>query len=195
MKLQTLLVVSDHGASLCALFCVTKREVGETDTKGSIPDVAVSCSSLMNYPLPQRKMDIWCLQITAASKAAVLRMWRVYGGASLEEVVIPIIELSLKDGRITVKLVDEVVTADFRAGTEINLFFNSTVHDVSVVLNGKPYPAIQTDPYHYAVNLPDIRRAGQYSVDVYAGDNLIDRISLKTQGKSGKINDAFDNLF
>ncbi|MBT9143348.1 MAG: hypothetical protein DDT29_01749 [Dehalococcoidia bacterium] len=113
----------------------------------------------------------------------------------MEEVVVPIIELSLKNGNVTVKLVDEVVIVDFRTGTEIKLFFNSPVQNVSVVLNGKPHPATQIDANHYAVKLPDIKRAGEYPADVYAGDNLIGKIMIKAQGKSGKVNDAFDDLF
>ncbi len=119
----------------------------------------------------------------------------VHGGASLEEVVVPVIELSLKDESVTVKLVDEVVTVDFRTGTEIKLFFNASVQDVFVVVNGKPYLALQIDANHYLVKLPDIKRVGEYPVDVYMGDNLIGKIMFMAQGKSGKINDAFDDLF
>jgi hypothetical protein len=119
----------------------------------------------------------------------------VHGGASLEEVVVPIIELSLKDGSVTVKLVNEDVTVDSRSGTEIKLFFNSSVQDVSVVLNGKRYLASPIGTNHYAVKLPDTKRAGNYPADVYVGDDLIGNVTIKAQGKSGKINDAFNDLF
>lgn len=119
----------------------------------------------------------------------------VHGGASLEEVVIPIIELSLKDESVTVSLVDDVVTVDFRMGAEINLFFNSPVQNVSAVLSAKRYPASQVDVNHYVVKLPDMKRAGEYPADVYAGDNLVGKILIKAQGKSGKVNDAFNDLF
>jgi hypothetical protein len=45
------------------------------------------------------------------------------------------------------------------------------------------------------VELPDTKRAGDYPADVYAADNLIGNILIKAQGKSGKVNDAFDDLF
>ena len=113
----------------------------------------------------------------------------------MEEVVIPIIELSLKNGNVTVKLVEETVIVDFRTGAEVKLFFNAPVHDVSLVLNGKQYQAEQTDNNYYSVKLPDTKRAGDYPADVYAGDDLIGKILIKAQGKSGKVNDAFDDLF
>ena len=94
-----------------------------------------------------------------------------------------------------VKLVDENVTVDFRTGTEIKMFLNIPVHNLSVVLNGKSYMASQIDDNHYVVKLPDMKRAGDYPADVYSGDNLIGQILIKAQGKSGIVNDAFDDLF
>jgi hypothetical protein len=94
-----------------------------------------------------------------------------------------------------VELVKDVVTVDFRFGTEIILFINSPAKDVSIVLNGKHYSASQVDANHYKVSLPDTKKAGDYPADVYAGDDLIGKITIKARGKSGKVNDAFDNLF
>jgi hypothetical protein len=45
------------------------------------------------------------------------------------------------------------------------------------------------------VKLPDLKRAGHYPADVYMGDNLIGKILIDAQGKSGKVNDIFDDLF
>jgi hypothetical protein len=188
------LIVSDHGASRLAVLR-RKEEKYETDTTGE--HSGRCCKLFQPYDLPFAAEENGYLVLAdygrfKGSRAANVE---VHGGASLEEVVIPVIELSLKDGSVTVKLVDETVTVDFRTGTEIKLFFNSPVQDVVVVLNGKPYSASQIDANHYSVKLPDTKRAGDYSADVYAGDNLIGKIMMKAQGKSGKVNDAFDGLF
>ena len=188
------LIVSDHGASRLAVLR-RKEEKYDTDTTGE--HSGRCCKLFQHYDLPFAAEENGYLVLAdygrfKGSRAANVE---VHGGASLEEVVVPIIELSLKDESITVKLVDDVVTVDFRAGIEINLFFNSPVQDVSVVLNGKPYSASPIDANHYSVKLPDTKRAGEYPADVYAGDNLIGKIMIKTQGKSGKVNDAFDDLF
>ena len=188
------LIVSDHGASRLAVLRRKEEQYG-TETKGE--HSGRCCKLFQPYDLPFAAEENGYLVLAdygrfKGSRAANVE---VHGGASLEEVVVPIIELSLKDGSVTVKLVDEVVAVDFRTGTEIKLFFNSPVQVVSVVLNGKPYPASQIDENHYAVKLPDTKRAGDYPADVYAGDNLIGKIMIKAQGKSGKVNDAFDDLF
>ena len=188
------LIVSDHGASRLAVLR-RKEEKYDTDTIGE--HSGRCCKLFQPYDLPFAAEENGYLVLAdygrfKGSRAANVE---VHGGASLEEVVVPIIELSLKDGSITVKLVDEVVTVDYRTGTEISLFFNSPVQDVSVVLNGRPYSASQIDANHYSVKLPDTKRAGEYPADVYAGDNLVGKVMIKAQGKSGKVNDAFDDLF
>ncbi len=188
------LIVSDHGASRLAVLR-RKEEKYDTDTTGE--HSGRCCKLFQPYDLPFAAEENGYLVLAdygrfKGSRAANVE---VHGGASLEEVVVPVIELSLRDGSITVKLVDETVTVDFRTGTEIKLFFNSPVQDVSVVLNGRSYPASQIDANHYSVKLPDTKRAGDYPANVYAGDDLVGKVMIKAQGKSGKVNDAFDNLF
>jgi hypothetical protein len=188
------LIVSDHGASRLA---VLRRKEEKYDTNTTGEHSGRCCKLFQPYDLPFAAEENGYLVLAdyGRFKGGRAANVEVHGGASLEEVVVPIIELSLKDGRVTVKLDDETVTVDFRTGTEIKLFFNSPVQNISVVLNGKHYSASQIDAYHFSVKLPDTKRAGEYPADVYAGDNLIDKIMIQAQGKSGKVNDAFDDLF
>jgi len=188
------IIVSDHGASRLAVLR-RKEEKYETDTKGK--HSGRCCKLFKPYELPFAAEENGYLVLAdygrfKGSRAANVE---VHGGASLEEVIVPIIELTLKDGDVTVELVEKVVTGEYRMGTEITLFFNSPLRDVSVVLNGKRYSASQVGRNHFMVSLPDIKHAGDYPADVYSGDNLIGKIQIKAQGKSGKINDAFDDLF
>jgi hypothetical protein len=188
------LIVSDHGASRLAVLR-RKEEKYDTDTSGE--HSGRCCKLFEPYALPFAAEENGYLVLAdygrfKGSRAANVE---VHGGASLEEVVVPVIELALKDGSITVKLVSDMVTVDFRTGTVIKLFVNSPVQDVSVVLNGKRYTTVQIDENHHSAKLPDTKRAGDYPADVYAGDNLIGKIMIKAQSKSGKVNDAFDDLF
>lgn len=188
------LIVSDHGASRLAVLR-RKEEKYDTDTTGE--HSGRCCKLFQPYDLPFAAEENGYLVLADYGRFKGSRAANVeaHGGASLEEVVVPVIELSLKDGSVTVKLVDETVTVDFRTGTEINLFFNSPVQDVSVVLEGKRYSASQIDANHYSVKLPDTKRAGDYSANVYSADNLIGTIMIKAEGKSGKVNNAFEDLF
>jgi hypothetical protein len=189
------LIVSDHGASRLA---VLRRKEEKYDTNTSGEHSGRCCKLFQPYDLPfaAEENDYLVLADYGRFKGSRAANVEVHGGASLEEVVVPVIELTLNDSRITVSLLEDSVTVDFRNGAEITLFLNSPVHDVSTVLNGKSYPATDAqDAHYYSVKLPDLKRAGEYPADVYAGDNLIGNILIKAQGKSGKVNNAFDNLF
>jgi hypothetical protein len=188
------LIVSDHGASRLAVLR-RKEEKYDTDTTGEHSGRCCKSFPSCDLPFAAEENGYLVLADYGRFKGSRAANVEVHGGASLEEVVVPVIELTLKNGSITVKLVDETVTVDFRTGANIKLFFNSLVSDVSVVLNGKSYSASQIDEYHYSVKLPDTKRAGDYPADVYAGDNLIGKIIIKAHGKSGNVDNAFDDLF
>ena len=193
-KYKRFLIVSDHGASRLA---VLRKKEEKYDTDNSGEHSGRCCKLFQSYDLPFAAEENGYLVLAdygrfRGGRAANVE---VHGGASLEEVIVPVIELSLKNVNITVKLIDETVMVDFRTGAEIKLFFNFPVQNVSVILNGKSYPASQISSNHYSVKLPDIKRAGDYPAEVYADDDFIGNIIIKAQGKSGKVNDAFDDLF
>lgn len=194
-RYKRFLIVSDHGASRLAVLR-RKEEKYETDTSGE--HSGRCCKTFHPYDLPFAAEENGYLVLAdyGRFKGSRSANVEVHGGASLEEVVIPVIELSLRDNSITVSLVQETVPVDYKEGAVIQVFINSPVrNNVTVVLGGKAYPGKQVDENHYDIKLHDIKKAGVYSADVYAGDDLIGHISFRTQGKSGKINDDFDNLF
>jgi hypothetical protein len=193
-RCKKFVIASDHGASRLAVLR-RKQEKYDTDTKGE--HSGRCCKVFEPYDLPFAALEKGYLVLAdygrfKGSRAANVE---VHGGASLEEVVIPIIELTLKKTNVTVKLVEDTVKVDFRTGTAVTLFINTPLSDVSLALNSKRYVALPTDENHYDVALPNIKRAGEYSADVYSGDDLIGQVVIKAQGKSGKSNDDFDNLF
>jgi len=188
------LLVSDHGASRLAVLR-RKEEKYETDTKGEHSGRCCKLFEPYDLPFAAKENGYLVLADYGRFKGSRAASVEVHGGASLEEVVVPVIELMLKRSNITVEMVEEFVTVDFRTGTEITLFINSPVKDVAVVINNKRYSALALDNNHYKVVLPDTKRAGNYPADVYMGDDLIGNIVIKAQGKSGKVNDDFDDLF
>jgi hypothetical protein len=188
------LIVSDHGASRLAVLR-RKEEKYNTDTTGE--HSGRCCKLFQSYSLPFAAEENGYIVLAdyGRFKGGRAANVEVHGGASLEEVVVPIIELSLKSGRVTVKLVDEVATIESSSGIEIKLFINTSIQDLNIIQNGKRYPVLRIDANHYSAKLPDIKKAGDYQIDVYTGDDLIGRVTINAQGKSGKIDAAFDDLF
>jgi hypothetical protein len=192
------LIVSDHGASRLAVIH-RKEEKYQTDTpglhSGRCCKLPQHCDVPYDLPFAAKENGYLVLADYGRFKGSRAANVEVHGGASLEEVVVPIIEIFLKDGSIRVKLVDDSVTVDYRNGAEVRLFCNSPVQNVSLIINEKSYPAVQASTNHYTVKLSDINRAGNYPADVYAGDDLIGKVMITAHGRSGKIDNDFDDLF
>lgn len=193
-RCKRFLIVSDHGASRLAVLR-RKEEKYDSDTPGKHSGRCCKAFAPCDLPFAAEENGYLVLADYGRFKGSRRANVEVHGGATLEEAVIPIIELSLSDSSILVQLAEEEVVADFRTGTEITLFLNAAVKNVSLLRNGTSYPARQVDENHYHVSLPDIKRAGCYPADVYAGDKLIGKVAIHVQGKSAKVNDAFDELF
>ncbi|ADD67371.1 hypothetical protein Dacet_0574 [Denitrovibrio acetiphilus DSM 12809] len=195
-KFKRFLVVSDHGASRLAVL-MKKEEKYETNTKGEHSGRCCKLFEPYDLPFAAEENGYLVLADYGRFKGSRAANVEVHGGAALEEVIVPIIELTLKDDSgVVVELDDsKLITVDYRTGTEIILFINYSQDEVSVIFNNKRYFAEQIDNNHYKVELTDMKRAGEYLVDVYSKDNLIATISFKAHGKSGKIIDEFNDLF
>ncbi len=194
-RFHRFLIVSDHGASRLAVLN-NKDEKYETNAKGEHSGRCCELSApYSDLPFAAQENGYLVLANYGRFKGSRAANVEVHGGASLEEVVIPVIELTLKDNSIKVELVDSVVTVSYRKNAEITLYSKSPLTAVSVIVKDKRYPAAKIDNNHYKVSLSGIKWAGEYTADVYNNDDLIDKLTVKVQNESGKINDAFDELF
>lgn len=199
---KRVLIVSDHGASRLAVI-KEQEEKYETDTKGQHSGrcckIPQNCSPT-EYDLPFATEGNGYLVLAdygrfKGSRAANVE---VHGGASLEEVLIPIIELTLANPDTRVEIVEKIITANpLKAKVKpatFTLFSKSELGNVRVLIKDKRYPAEKIDKNHYRI-VTDIIKAGEYLADVFDGDNLIGKITINVQSETGKKNDAFDNLF
>lgn len=191
-------IASDHGASRLAVLR-NKEEKYETDTKGE--HSGRCCKFFPNCDLPfainEEERGYIVLADYGRFKGSRAANVEVHGGASLEEVVVPIITLSLNDSSIVISIVDEdKIKADFKTGIKITLYVNKPIwKSLTLGYGNKRYESERIDDNHYAVCIPDIKRAGTYPADVYLGDGLAAHIEIKATGKSAAMNDDFADLF
>lgn len=119
----------------------------------------------------------------------------VHGGATLEEMVVPVIEFELLDKNVRVSLAKNQFKVTFR-DTEITLqlFCASSLMSPSVVIDGIRYKAVAdgNDTGRYFVRIPK-PAAGEYEAVVYEGDTRIDvvRFSVISGGAQIKKDDFF----
>jgi hypothetical protein len=199
---KRVLIVSDHGASRLAVI-KEQEEKYETDTRGQ--HSGRCCKIPPNYtpteydlPFATEGNGYLVLANYGRFKGSRAANVEVHGGASLEEVVIPIIELTLANPDTAVEIVENIITANpLKAKAkpaEFTLFSKSELGNVRIIIKDKCYSAERIDKNHHRI-VTDITKAGEYLADVFDGDNLVGKITINVQSETGKKNDAFDNLF
>lgn len=198
-RCKSFVVASDHGASRLAVIH-HQEEKYETDTKGE--HSGRCCKEFPDADLPQaiRENGYLVLADYGRFKNSRAANVEVHGGASLEEVVVPIITLSLKRKQdVVIQLLDaNSIYCDRRTGTLIHLYVSDVdnVENVSIVIGEKRYIAVGSDKTHYDIQLVDLRRAKKNIVaGVYDGDDLIGNIYFDIKGKMAAVNNDFDDLF
>lgn len=197
-KYERVVIASDHGASRLAVLR-NKEEKYETDTKGKHSGRCCKFFSGCDLPFAINEEDRGYIVLAdygrfkGSRKANV----EVHGGASLEEVIVPIITFSLNDSSFVVTVVDgEKIKADYKKGISVTLYVNKTIRDaLTIGYENKRYQSERIDDNHFKVDILDIKRAGTYSADVYLGNNLAGHIEIEAAGKSATMNDDFDDLF
>lgn len=197
-KYDRVVIASDHGASRLAVIR-EKEEKYDTNTKGQ--HSGRCCRFFPNCDLPfaisEEERGYIVLADYGRFKGSRAANVEVHGGASLEEVVVPVITLSLRDSSILIKLVgNDDVKVDYKTGIRITLFVNKILkQNLTLGYGNNRYPARRIDDNHYFVEIPNIKRAGTYPADVYLGEDLVAHIDIKACGKSASMNDDFDDLF
>lgn len=195
---RSFVIASDHGASRLAVLR-RQEEKYETDTKGE--HSGRCCKEFPNADLPYAVKENGYFVLTdygrfKKSRAANVE---VHGGASLEEVVVPVITLTLrKQTPLELKVLREnEIYADRYEGTEFMLYISEVenTQNVSVVVEMNRYAAVKNDATHYTIQMKDIRRSKKdVSATVFDGDDLLGVINFSIKGKTAIIKNDFDDL-
>lgn len=194
---KSFVIASDHGASRLAV--IKKQEVPyETDTKGE--HSGRCCKAFDGCDIPYKVEDNGFIILSDYGRFRGSRSANVevHGGASLEEIVVPVITLTLKKqtGIQIVVIHPDKITADRHDGVTLNLYISDveSPNNIRLVIEDKPYIGISEDESHYTFELKDIKRAKTkpYTADVFDGADLIGSVSFNVKGKAATIKDDFD---
>ena len=95
----------------------------------------------------------------------------VHGGATLEEVVVPVITLSLRPENVVYSFVDPVIKYKIGQTSGIELFCNVPMQNPRLEVEGTVYEGVfQKDKNHALFTLTEQKRVREYSAAVYEGD-------------------------
>lgn len=182
-------MISDHGASrLCVIS--KKENKWEMATKGEHSGRCCPVSEINEQP-PCSTEDngFWVLANYDRFKGGRPSNVEVHGGATLEEVVVPIIEITYSADEIEVQFLEQTITfSRRRKDAVIRVFSKTKLDNLSIRISGlsKEYEGTSLDGQTFTVALPDLKKAGDYTVDVYNNNN-----KLKSGLKFTAINSDF----
>ncbi len=195
---KSFVIASDHGASRLAVLR-KKEEKYSTDTGGEHSGRCCKVFDGCDLPYAIEENGYYVLTDYGRFKGSRAANVEVHGGATLEEVVVPIITLKLKkDGGVDIRVINaNTLQADRKTGTLVKLYISDVenINGVSVVVNGVRYKAQSEDLTHYSVVLNDIRRSKKCKAEIYDGDDLLGSVDLDITGKSGNVDKSFDSEF
>ena len=176
-------MIADHGASRLAVLHDTEN-VWEMAEKGQHSGRCCPKSDVDVQPdYATDAGDFWALANYDRFKGSRKANVEVHGGATLEEICVPIIEITYSDGKPEVHLMradsDAVdftgtleIEVSFRKKAAIKIFMTAELPDVNIRISGKTYEADSLGNGFYRVDMPDLKKPGTYFVDVYSGDNI-----------------------
>lgn len=197
-KCKQFVIASDHGASRLAVI-KEKENPHQTDTRG---EHSGRCCKAYDeedreYIIEENGYFVRTdYERYAGSRVANVE---VHGGATLEEVVVPVVTLSLKRSlEVDIRIMNaDKLTADRHDGTYVEFYISyvEQKENISVVIDGAKYKAICKNETHYAVWLTDIKRQKKCVAELFDGNDLIGTLDLEIKGKTATINSDFDDMF
>lgn len=196
---RSFVIASDHGASRLSVLR-KQEEKYETDTGGK--HSGRCCKEFDNCDLENVIRENGFLVLTdygrfKGSRAANVE---VHGGASLEEIVVPVITLKLKgQDEVSIKVMGENdIRADRHDGTTVTLYISYVEYpqNLTMRIKGNSYSGTRTDASHFDFKLSDIKRSRECTAEIYDGDNLIGTVNFSVKGRIAASSTGFgDDLF
>lgn len=196
--LKKAVLIADHGASRLAVIHETEC-IWEMAEKGEHSGRCCLKTDVDRQPpYAADAGEFWALANYDRFKGGRKADVEVHGGATLEEVTVPIIELTYLPDVIEVRLLpidaDSIlldgipeISVSYRKKAAIKIFATAKLQNACIGIDGKFYDAVPVEDGFYVAEMPDIKRAKTYSVAVYAGENCIAEglpLRVKKEGSS-----------
>ena len=185
-KTTMVLLVSDHGATRMA---VINEHIIDIDVNSKGTNCGRVCEyteAVQAIPSAIHEDDYYILASYDRFKGGQPANVEAHGGGTLEEVVVPIITLSMPTEEIEVQVESKVVEYSFKQAPVLRLFSKTVLSDVSVLINGKWYKAeVSLDGQNFSFTLTGLKK-GFYTAALYSEDSEIaNGLTFELRNKAG----------
>lgn len=173
--IEKAVILSDHGASrLAVLYGKESASNIELDEKGIHSGRCCRIDEDPNLPQASYEDGYAVLANYERFKGSRAANLEVHGGATLEEVLVPIITLVREPDNIIYCFVDPVIKFKVGQDAKITLFSNVPMKQPRLQVNGIFYDGIFVgDKKHAQFIMPELKRTNSYEAFVYDGDKNV----------------------
>lgn len=180
------IIISDHGTSRLAVINENENK-WEMATKGKHSGRCCPVNEIDEQPnFATEENNFWVLANYDRFKGGRKSDVEVHGGASLEEVVVPIIEIIRKTTDIEISILTPSIQFNIRdKNANIKVFSKTKLSNVTVEVDKNIYTTETEDAQTFIVKMPDLKKAGTYNVKVYSDNNLLKDDLIFTAEKEG----------
>lgn len=180
------LLVADHGATRMAVINehIIDIDVNSKGTNGG--RVCEYTEAVKTIPYAIREGDYYILASYDRFKGGQPANVEAHGGGTLEEVIVPVITLSMPTEEIEVQVETKIVEYSFKQQPVLKLFSKTVLTNVSVLINGKWYKVDESiDGQNFSFTLTGLKK-GQYIAALYAdGNEVTTGLTFELRSKAG----------
>lgn len=186
---KKIIIASDHGASRLTIINNSTYDF-DVDSRGTHGGRCCAYSNdLPKIRYATEENGYYVLASYDRFKGGHPGSVETHGGATLEEVVVPIIELTQILSNIEVRFIEDIIKISYRKKAQITLFTKSELKSPILCVNGIFYEGSKLDDHKYSFLMADIKRVGIYVADVYDENNMISgslRFKVEKEGSTVK---------
>jgi len=199
-EFKKIIIISDHGASRLSVIHQSECELHTLECNGKHSGRCCPVSSDPNISEIVYENDFAILANYDRFKGGRPANVEVHGGATLEETVVPVIELTLKPEKTDIYFVSKYIEFHNKEIVSVVVYSNLMITVPKLIVKGITNPAFScecsfsgnVDTKHYKFDIPEIKRSGKFSADLYDGDLLIRQdMPFETKKAVGTAKDFF----
>ena len=180
------LLVADHGATRMAVINehIIDIDVNSKGTNGG--RVCEYTEAVKSVPCAIPEGSYYILASYDRFKGGQPANVEAHGGGTLEEVVVPVITLSMPTEEIEVQVEPKIIEYSFKQQPVLKLFSKTILTNVSVLINGKWYEAdTSVDGQNFSFTLAGLKK-GQYTATLYANKSEVAaELTFELRSKAG----------
>ena len=180
-EFKKIIIISDHGASRLSVIHQSECKIHTLECNGNHSGRCCPASSDPNISEVVYENGFAILANYDRFKGGRLANVEVHGGATLEETVVPIVELTLKPEKTDIYLVSKYIEFHNKEIVSVVVHSNLMIAAPKLIVKGITNPSFlcecscssNVDTKHYKFDIPEIKRSGKFTADLYDVDSLI----------------------